>query len=156
MVGHRPAITAITLSLALLTAYPATADFATASKAYDGGDYTTAFREWRKLAEKGDATAQIAIAELYRSGTGRNIDFTRAARWYRRAAETGNAVAQMNLAEMYEQGQGVNRDSVAAFVWYHSAAAQGRDWAAGQRDKLSKRMSKAQRSLAKKQLSLSH
>jgi TPR repeat protein len=133
-------LTIAALFALLGTTGPATADFAAATSAYDGGDYATAFREWHTLAEGGDTAAQTALAGLYRGGIGRDIDLIRAAQWYSRAAQAGNAVAQLNLGEMYEHGWGVTRDAVAAFVWYHRAAAQGRGWAADQRDRLAKRM----------------
>ncbi len=139
------------LALMIMTG-PATADFATATSAYDGGDYATAFREWRTLAEAGDTAAQIALAGLYRGGIGRDIDLARAAQWYARAAKAGNAVAQLNLGEMYEHGWGMTRDVVAAFVWYHRAAAQGRDWAADRRDRLAKRMKAAELAAARERL----
>ncbi|MHA1108833.1 MAG: tetratricopeptide repeat protein [Alphaproteobacteria bacterium] len=136
-----------------VTTGPATADFAAATSAYDGGDYATAFREWRALAEAGDTEAQIALAGLYRGGIGRDVDLVRAAQWYARAALAGDAVAQLNLAEMYEHGWGVARDNVAAFIWYHRAAAQGRGWAADRRDRLAKRMKAAELAAARRRLS---
>jgi len=142
------------LALMIMTG-PATADFATATSAYDGGDYATAFREWRRLAEAGNTEAQIALAGLYRGGVGRAIDLGRAAQWYGQAARSGDAVAQLNLAEMLEHGWGVTRDNVAAFIWYHRAAAQGRDWAADQRDRLAKRMKAAELAAARERLSRS-
>ena len=152
---RRRLLPATTLLALLVTTGPATADFATAASAYDGGDYATAFREWRTLAEAGDTAAQIALAGLYRGGLGRDIDLARAAQWYARAAPAGNAVAQLNLGEMYEHGWGVTRDAVAAFVWYHRAAAQGRDWAANQRDRLAKHMKAAELAAARERLSKS-
>ena len=149
---RRRLLTAAALLALLVTTSPAMADFATATSAYDGGDYATAFREWRTLAEAGDTAAQIALAGLYRGGMGRDIDLVRAAQWYGRAAQAGNAVAQLNLAEMYEHGWGVTRDAVAAFVWYHRAAAQGRDWAANRRDRLAKRMKAAELAAARERL----
>jgi hypothetical protein len=131
-------VAATALAVLMATTSPAKADFAAAAKAYDGGDYATAYREWRTLAQAGDTEAQIALAGLYK-----------------RAAQAGNAVAQMNLAEMYEHGLGVKRDAVAAFVWYHRAAAQGRDWAADQRDQLEKRMNAVALAAARAQLSKS-
>lgn len=148
-------VAATALAVLMATTSPAKADFAAAAKAYDGGDYATAYREWRTLAQAGDTEAQIALAGLYRDGIGRTIDLARAAQWYKRAAQAGNAVAQMNLAEMYEHGLGVKRDAVAAFVWYHRAAAQGRDWAADQRDQLEKRMNAVALAAARAQLSKS-
>ena len=132
---------ATTIIALLATTGPANADFAAATSAYDGGDYATAFREWHSLAKTGDTAAQVAIAGLYRDGSGREVDLSKAAHWYKIAAHAGDAVAQMNLGEMYEHGLGIKRDSVAAFVWYHRAAEQGRDWAAEQRDRLIKHMS---------------
>ena len=76
------------LALFIMTG-PATADFATATSAYDGGDYAAAFREWRRLAEAGDTEAQIALAGLYRGGMGGEVDLARAAQWYGRAARAG-------------------------------------------------------------------
>ena len=145
-----------TLAALYLSAPPAVADFASATSAYDSGDYATAFREWRRLAEAGDTNSQIALAGLYRSGIGRGIDFVRAAHWYGRAAQSGNAIAQLNLAEMYEHGWGVKRDVVLAFIWYHRAAAQGRTWAADQREKLAKTMTVAQIEAAQRHLSTSN
>jgi TPR repeat protein len=145
-------LSAAALGVLLIGASPAPADFASATSAYDGGDYATAFREWRRLAEAGDIESQIALAGLYRGGIGRGIDFTRAAHWYRRAAQSGHAVGQLNLAEMYEHGWGVPRDAIEAYVWYFRAARQGRSWAAEQRDRLANRFTAAQLATARKRL----
>lgn len=134
----------IALGVLLILAIPARADFADGARAYDSGDYQTAFTEWHALAKAGDPAAQIAIASLYSGGTGRPINLAMAASWYRRAAEQGDAVAQMNLGEMYENGWGVKRNKRKAYIWYHRAAILGRDWAAEQRDRLVKMMSDAE------------
>lgn len=124
---------------ALLVAFaaaPVHADFAAGAEAYDGGDYATAFAEWRALAEAGDAMAQTALAGMYRFGEGRRVDLAEAVRWYRKAAGNGDTVAQMNLGEMYRRGLGVGRDRVRAWLWFSLAAGQGRVWAAEQLAKL--------------------
>ena len=36
--------------------------------AYEAGDYATALREWRPLAEQGDAQAQHNLASMYNKG----------------------------------------------------------------------------------------
>lgn len=150
----RRSLLAVFVLFALLPATgSALADFASATSAYDGGDYATAFREWHRLAEAGDTASQIAIAGLYRGGIGRNVDMKRAAQWYEEAARAGDAIAQLNLAEMYERGWGVPRDKVTAFVWYQRAAAQGRDWATGQRDRLARRMTQAELAAVQARLS---
>ncbi len=115
----------------------AQADFMDGLAAYDGGDYRTAFEEWRTLAEAGDAEAQTALAGLYLDGLGTAVDVAEALRWYRRAAEQGEAVAQQNLGDLYGQGRGVGRDLVSAYVWLSLAAEQGRRWSAHRRDELS-------------------
>ena len=79
---------------AMLSAQPSHTDFAAGARAYDGGDYATAFREWIALARRGDTAAQAAIADLYHGGTGRPVDLARAASWYARAAEAGNTIAR--------------------------------------------------------------
>ncbi len=114
----------------------AAANFAAGAEAYDGGDYATAFAEWRALAEAGDAMAQTALAGMYRFGEGRRVDLAAAVRWYRKAAGNGDTVAQMNLGEMYRRGLGVGRDRVRAWLWFSLAAGQGRVWAVEQLAKL--------------------
>ena len=126
----------VLLAQAMLSAQPSHADFAAGARAYDGGDYATAFREWIALARRGDTAAQAAIADLYHGGTGRPVDLARAASWYARAAEAGNTIAQVNLGEIYLRGRGVRRDPIAAYVWFARAARQGNEWAGRARDRL--------------------
>ena len=140
--------TAALLLLSLIAA-PAHADFAAGAKAYDGGDYATAFAEWGALARQDDPAAQVALAGMLRAGNGRAVDLTRAPHWYRRAADAGNAVAQMNLGEMYQQGWGIKRDPIKALIWYERAAVQGNDWAIARRDALAKTMTADQRETAR-------
>ena len=127
---------------------PAHADFAQGLAAYDGGDYRTAFEQWRALAEAGDAEAQTALAGLYFDGLGTPEDAAAAVCWYRRAAEQGDAVAQQNLGDLYARGIGVGRDLVSAYVWLSLAAEQGRRWSARRRDELSPQLTPDQRAEA--------
>jgi TPR repeat protein len=130
--------------------YPAQADFAAGAQAYDGGDYATAFEEWQLAAREGDLAAMVALADLYRRGTGSRPDVTKAFQWYQRAAKAGNAVAQMNLGEMYLNGWGTKPDRVFAWVWFDRAAKRGQDWAQDQRIALEQSMSPAQVAKARK------
>ncbi len=93
--------------------------------AYKRGDYATALREWRPLAEQGHAKAQYNLGQMYRNGQGVPQDYARAAKWFRKAAEQGVAVAQYNLGFMYEHGLGVTQDYAKALQWWRKAAAQG-------------------------------
>jgi TPR repeat protein len=78
--------------------------------AYTRGDYATALKKWRPLAEAGDATAQYNLGVMYAEGRGVPQDDEEAAKWFRLAAEQGNAGAQNNLGVMYANGHGVPRD----------------------------------------------
>ena len=89
--------------------------------AYNQGDYDTALREWRSLAEQGDAGAQLNLGYMYDNGYGVTQDYKEAIKWYRRAAEQGNARAQYNLGLMYDGGYGVPQDYVQAYMWYDIA-----------------------------------
>jgi TPR repeat protein len=93
--------------------------------AYNNGDYETAMREWRPLAEQGSAVAQNNLGVMYRDGKGVEQDYARAARWYQLAAKQGVAKAQYNLGVMYANGQGVAQDYAEAARWYQLAANQG-------------------------------
>ncbi|NQU56821.1 MAG: SEL1-like repeat protein [Rhodospirillales bacterium] len=93
--------------------------------AYERGDYATALRKWRPLAEKGDAAPQFNIGLMYEGGKGVAKDEAQAAVWFRKAAEQGFVVAQNNLGLMYLQGRGVAQDYAEAAKWYRKAAEQG-------------------------------
>jgi TPR repeat protein len=143
----------IALTIAFWTAIsPARADFAAGVQAYDGGDYKTAFAEWTPLAQSGDAQAQVALADLYRSGAKGDPDMVKAVYWFRRAAVQGDPIGQLNLGEHYLTGQGVKRAPVEAYMWLSLAAARGNDWAAAKRRELSPLLTRDQISRALKRL----
>ena len=50
----------LAVGILLITSLPVEADYQAGSDAYDRGDYATALREWRTLAEQGDAGAQYS------------------------------------------------------------------------------------------------
>ena len=58
------------------------------------GDYQAALREWRPLAEQGDADAQARLGLMYDRGFGVAKNHTEAVKWYTCAAEQGKADAQ--------------------------------------------------------------
>ena len=105
------------------------ADFDAGMEANNRGDYATALREFRPLAEQGDAGAQNALGFMYYSGWGVPEDNQQAVSWYRKAAEQGNAQAQARLGFMYDNGKGVPEDDRHAVSWYRKAAEQGNDYA---------------------------
>src|SRR5712691_9169363 len=76
-------------------------------RAYKRGDYTTALREWRPLAQQGDAGGQNSLGYMYSQGLGVPQDYAQALQWYRQAADQGVANAQYALGRMYHMGQGI-------------------------------------------------
>ena len=93
--------------------------------AYESGDYATALRLNRSLAEQGQSTAQYNLGFMYDKGLGVPQDDAQAVTWYRKAAEQGLPLAQGNLGFMYDEGQGVPQDDAQAVTWYRKAAEQG-------------------------------
>ena len=112
--------------------------------AYNRGDYDTALKELRPLAEQGFASSQSTLGTMYAKGQGVPQDYQEAVRWYRLAAEQGQAGAQNNLGLMYEEGQGVPQDYVLAHMWMNLATARGSEKAFKSRDTLEKLMTPAQ------------
>jgi len=85
----------------LLTAAAAHAAFEDGRRAYERADYTTAYREWRPLAEGGDAAAQFLVGFMHERGQGVPPDPAEAVAWYRRAALQGDVHAQFRLGFLY-------------------------------------------------------
>lgn len=76
-------------------------------------------------AKSGDANAQFAVAEAYRTGNGVSEDANEALRWYQAAAQQGLASAQNDLGTMYLNGVGIESHPAEAAYWYRKAAEQG-------------------------------
>jgi uncharacterized protein len=89
------------------------------------GEYATAYRLWRPLADQGDAQAQDLLGLMYFKGDYVQQDYAQAMKWYRLAADQAHADAQNNLGLMYEAGQGVPQNYAEAMKWYRLAADQG-------------------------------
>ena len=111
--------------LLLVASSSVVADFAAGLEAYLRGDYATALREFRPLAEQGDAEAQTVLGLMYVNGEGVPEDARQAGYWWRKAAEQGLAEAQFNLGNRYAKGEGVPKDARQAVFWYRKAAEQG-------------------------------
>ena len=100
-------------------------DFQKGLTAYRAGDYSTALKEWRPLAQQGDVNVQFNLGLMYRRGQGVPQDNKEAAKWYRKASDQGIASAQNNLGYMYYSGEGVPQDYKESMKWYRKAAEQG-------------------------------
>ena len=104
---------------------PPFGDYSMGEKAYKQGDYNTALREWKLLAMKRYAPAQLALGNLYAKGQGVSQNYKTAAQWFTKAAKRGHAPAQTKLGDMYFEGQGVPADDKQAFKWYKNASGHG-------------------------------
>jgi TPR repeat protein len=118
--------------------------------AHSRGNYATALREYRLLAEQDVPAAQVSLAEMYRSGQGVQQDYKEAVKWYRKAAEQGDAGAQKNLGYLYGNGLGVPKDLIKSYMWYYIASVSGHKGALGKRDFTRKKMTPAQIAEAQK------
>jgi len=135
---------ALLVLCALIATVPARGDFQAGVEAYQKGDYVEAAKQWRPLAEEGDALAQYNLGLLYLDGHGVPQSLAEAANWFRRAAEQDYTEAQHNLGAMYGSGQGVKRDYVQAYKWLNICAAKGNAGCVAQRDLVAKKLKPAQ------------
>lgn len=134
---------ALLLSLVCF-AVPAWADFQAGMDAKNRGDFAKALREWRPLAEQGEARAQFYLGMLYENGDGVPEDYGKAREWYEKSAAQGDANAQFYLGLMSAFGRGASMDLVQAHMWYSLAAGNGHARAALHRNDLAKEMKPAQ------------
>lgn len=93
--------------------------------AYKAGDYGAAREIWQGLAERGNTTALINLANLFQQGQGVSEDQRRALRYIERAAHLGDERAQYELGMAYETGTIVERDIDLAASWLRRSAEGG-------------------------------
>lgn len=103
----------------------ALADYEDGASAYMRGDYGTALKKLKPLAEQGDADAQLWTGVMYKDGQGVSQDFEEALKWLSLSAEQEDAYAQYNLGEMHAKGLGVPQNHEIAVHWFGLAAKQG-------------------------------
>lgn len=78
------------------------------------------------MAESGDESAMLRLAELYAKGdVHTDVNPEKAVYWNERLAEIDNATAQFNLGLFYAKGFGVERDLEKAVYWMNKAAENG-------------------------------
>lgn len=113
------------LLVAVLATHADAQNFKTGLDAYDRGDYETALKEWRPLAERGDARAQFNLGIIHFNAQSVPHDPIKTVQWYRAAADQGYGPAQAGLAFMYETGQGILQNYIEAYKWLTLAARSG-------------------------------
>jgi TPR repeat protein len=100
-------LTTITI-LCLILATTAWARYDEGKAAYDRGDYATALRVLRPLAEEGDPRAQNKLAVMYLRGHGVPQDNVEALAWFQTAADQGFEKARYNFRMMQEKVLGIS------------------------------------------------
>lgn len=102
------------------------ADYQKGLDAAKRGDYATALKEWKPLAEQGETAAQFNLGVMYAKGDGVDRNIQEAVKWWRLAAEQGPTKAQTFLGNVYSKGEyGVPKNGKEALKWYSLAAKQG-------------------------------
>ena len=85
------AIAAAIIGALVMLVQPVVAqDFQKGLEAVERGDYATALREFKALAEQGTAGAQIGLGLMYDNGRGVTQDDVQAHMWFNLAAAQGN------------------------------------------------------------------
>jgi TPR repeat protein len=120
-----PVTQIVAVILAVLACAPVTAGpLEDAAVAARRGDYPTALRLFRPLADQGNSYAQHSLSAMYAKGVGVPQDYAEAIKWLRLAADKGLAIAQNDMGIMYRQGWGVAQDNTEAANWFRRAADQ--------------------------------
>lgn len=100
---------------------PAAADVKAGVDAWAQGDYDRALREWRPLADAGDADAQFNLGQAYKLGRGVRADIAAALEYYRKAAVQGHERAEDNYGLLlFQQNQ-----RQQAMPWLERSAERG-------------------------------
>jgi len=120
------------------------ADYQKGLTAVQSGNYATALREFRVLAEQGHAGAQYNLGLMYDNGRGVTQDYKESVKWYSKSIEQGHAEAQYNMGVMYGNGNGVNQNNVYAHMWFDIVASNGDENGRINRDIVANRMTKEQ------------
>lgn len=99
--------------------------FEEAGLAYEQGDFATAYRLIKPLAEQGHAKSQFNLGVMYQRGEGVPPDPAEAMKWFRKAAEQDLPDAHYNLGVIYHNGIIVPQDYAEAMKWFKKAADLG-------------------------------
>jgi uncharacterized protein len=106
-----------------------TAAFDAGVKAYDAGDYKTAYAKWKSIEEV-DLAAMRNLALLLRKGQGVKKNPKAAREMMLVAAEDGLVTAQADLGDMLLKGEAGKPDPAAAAPWLEQASQAGHPRAA--------------------------
>jgi TPR repeat protein len=93
----------------------------------ESGDYATALRLLRPLADQGDATALDHLGMMYSGGRGVPENHAEAVKWFRKAAELGNPHGMSAIGSSYEYGWDFPKDHAEAVKWSLKAVKSYRE-----------------------------
>lgn|GEM_PF-644304 len=110
----------------LLTFGRAGADeLADAQTLWETKDFIHAFQGFTRLANAGNAAAQLQLGEMYGFGEGTPEDASKAVYWLKQAAEHGNREAPQSLALLQERG--ARKAEIAYYTTHFDGAAVAYD-----------------------------
>ncbi len=106
---------------------------------------------FQRLAEDGNADAQVTLGMIYTFGQGNvHQDFDEGRFWLKLASNQRSGPARLNLGNIYAQGIGVERDLVRAYAWYSLSAEIGDEAGQNYRDTLEKELDEDELEAARK------
>jgi len=111
------------LSLSFLS--PTYADFQDGVDAYNNKQYKKALKEFKPLAEKGNAKAQSYLGYFYSQGFGVWPNVDKSFSWFEKAANQGDARSQYAMGVFYSEGESVPQNDIKALEWLKKSSNQG-------------------------------
>lgn len=97
-----------------------------------------------RLAERGNARAQLNLGLCYTHGQDVPQNSVEAVRWFRLAAQRRNTEAKFYLGRAYSTGEGVPKNPEFAYAWFERAAKMGHPKATEWRAIMERQMSAEQ------------
>lgn len=88
-------------------------------------DFNTAFKFYKKAANKGNASAMCKLGNYYGYGQGVERNDSLAFIEYQKAANIGDAQGQRCVAYCYYYGKGTKQNKGTAYQWFEVAAKNG-------------------------------
>lgn len=85
--------------------------------------------ELKKKAMQGDVWSQNALAKIYFTGNGTDVNYPEYFKWIKMAADSGDAKAQFFVADAYNKGIGISIDHNKAFEYFMKSANNGNETA---------------------------
>ena len=92
--------------------------------------------DFKKLADKGNSTAQNMLGACYSAGLNVEKDDVKAFEWQKKSAQQGNPAGELSLGNCYYFGKGVETNKEEGIKLIQKAANQGYEPATGVLERL--------------------